>query len=164
MPRPDSRFEKSVQASLLDRLLDDDPDTRSEVPVSRAESLRRFRASIKRDIEWLLNTIRAPIGIPASCPEANRSVLTYGLPDMSTLSLQNASDTNYLLDSIEQTIEWFEPRLKNVRVTTPSQITTASQTILFHVDALLMMDPAPERIAFDTVVEVGKGAYSVKEG
>jgi hypothetical protein len=26
-----------------------------------------------------------------------------------------------------------------------------------------MMDPAPERIAFDTVLEVGKGAYSVKE-
>lgn len=163
MARTDARFEKSVQGSLIDRLLDDDPETRSEVPVGRAESLRRFRASIKRDLEWLLNTITAPTGIPKSCPEAARSVITYGLPDMSTLSLQNAADAMYLLSSIEESIEVFEPRLKSVRVSTPMGITPTSQTILFHVDALLMMDPAPERISFDTVVEVGKGAYSVKE-
>jgi hypothetical protein len=28
---------------------------------------------------------------------------------------------------------------------------------------MLMIDPAPERISFDTVLEVTKGAYSVKE-
>jgi len=27
-----------------------------------------------------------------------------------------------------------------------------------------MIDPAPERISFDTVLEITKGAYSVKEG
>lgn len=164
MHRTDARFEKSVQGSLLDRLLDDDPETRSEVPPGRAESLRRFRAAIKRDLEWLLNTIRAPLEIPASCPEAMKSVITYGLPDMSTLSLQNTADEIYLLQSIEETIELFEPRLKNVRVSNPFGVTPTSQTILFHVDALLIMDPAPERISFDTVLEVGKGAYSVKEG
>jgi hypothetical protein len=31
------------------------------------------------------------------------------------------------------------------------------------VEAVLMVDPAPERISFDTVLEISKGAYSVKE-
>jgi hypothetical protein len=31
------------------------------------------------------------------------------------------------------------------------------------VEAMLMIDPAPERIAFDTVLEITKGSYSVKE-
>jgi predicted component of type VI protein secretion system len=38
------------------------------------------------------------------------------------------------------------------------------QAVRFHVEAMLLIDPAPERIAFDTVLEISKGAYSVKEG
>ena len=37
------------------------------------------------------------------------------------------------------------------------------QAITFHVEAMLMIDPAPERISFDTVLEMTKGAYSVKD-
>ena len=41
--------------------------------------------------------------------------------------------------------------------------TATQQAITFHVEAMLMIDPAPERISFDTVLEVTKGAYSVKD-
>jgi type VI secretion system protein ImpF len=159
----EQRFEKTVQAGLLDRLIDENPDTRAEAPISRAESLRRFRASIKRDLEWLLNTINSGLEFPEAYREARKSVLTYGLPDVSGFSLQNRADETRLLQSIEQVIENFEPRLKRVRVSNPNEVTSTQQAIVFHVDALLMMDPAPERIAFDTVLEVGKGAYSIKE-
>jgi type VI secretion system protein ImpF len=160
---PDPRYDKLVQAGLLDRLIDENPDIRAEAPITRAESLRRFRASIKRDLEWLLNTIQSGDTYPAAYREVRKSILTYGLPDVSGFSLQNKSDEFRLLRTIEEVIESFEPRLRRIRVTNPSEVSSTQQAIVFHVDALLMMDPAPERIAFDTVLEVGKGAYTVKE-
>jgi type VI secretion system protein ImpF len=160
---PDLRYEKLVQAGLLDRLIDENPDIRQEAPITRAESLRRFRAAIKRDLEWLLNTIQSGFTLAAAFRESRKSILTYGLPDVSGFSLQNKADEFRLLRTIEEVIESFEPRLRRIRVTNPSEVSSTQQAIVFHVDALLMMDPAPERISFDTVLEVGKGAYSVKE-
>jgi len=161
---PDDRFERNLQPSLLDRLLDLEPDTRFEAPITRAESLRRFKASVKRDLEWLLNTVRPPLDVPDAYRDVKKSVLTFGLPDISSFSLQSGADEQRLLRSIEEAIVTYEPRLKRVRVSNPQTVTSSQQTIVFHVEALLMMDPAPEPIVFDTVLEVGKGEYTVKEG
>lgn len=149
---------------LLDRLLDYEPDTRSEPVITRAESLRRFRASVKRDLEALLNTVRISFEIPESCPELRKSLLNYGLPDVSSMSLQSPTDERRLLRGLEQAIETFEPRLSRARVTSSETMTSSMQAVRFHVEALLLIDPAPERIAFDTVLEISKGAYSIKEG
>lgn len=159
----EKKFERNVQASLLDRLIDQEPDNRYEPQVTRAESLRRFRQAVKRDLEWLLNTTKLPIEIPETCPEIQKSLLCYGLPDISSISLQNLADEQRLLRSIECAIEIFEPRLARARVTSKEELTYGQQSITFHVEAILMIDPAPERIAFDTVLEISKGAYSVKD-
>ncbi len=159
----DKRFERSVQQSLIDRLIDLDPANRQEPPLSRPESLRRYRLSVKRDLEWLLNTTKMPIDIPESCQEIRKSLLCYGLPDISSISVQSASDEQRLLRSLECAIEMFEPRLSRAKVTNREPIHSSQQAITFHVEAILMVDPLPERIAFDTVLEISKGAYSVKE-
>ncbi len=160
----EQKFEKAIQLGLLDRLLDFEPDVRAEVPISRAESLRRFRAAVKRDLEALLNTVRISFEIPESCPELKKSLLNYGLPDISSMSLQSPSDERRLLRGLELAIETFEPRLGRAKVTSSETVTSSMQAVRFHVEALLLIDPAPERIAFDTVLEISKGAYSVKEG
>jgi type VI secretion system protein ImpF len=160
----EQKFEKALQLGLLDRLLDYEPDTRSEPVITRAESLRRFRASVKRDLEALLNTVRISFEIPESCPELRKSLLNYGLPDVSSMSLQSPTDERRLLRGLEQAIETFEPRLSRARVTSSETMTSSMQAVRFHVEALLLIDPAPERIAFDTVLEISKGAYSIKEG
>lgn len=159
----DKKFERNVQQSLLDRLMDFEPENRFEAPISRAESLRRFRLSVKRDLEWLLNTTRMPIEIPETCVEIPKSLFCFGLPDVSNISLQSISDEQRLLRSLECAIELFEPRLSRARVTNKDPETDNQQAITFHVEAILMVDPAPERIAFDTVLEIAKGGYSVKE-
>lgn len=159
----EKKFERSVQQSLLDRLIDLEPDNRFEAPISRAESLRRFRLSVKRDLEWLLNTTRMPIEIPETCVEIPKSLFCFGLPDVSNISLQSISDEQRLLRSLECAIEMFEPRLSRARVTNKDPEASSQQAITFHVEAILMVDPAPERIAFDTVLEIAKGGYSVKE-
>lgn len=157
------KFTRTVQPSLLDRLIDTEPHERSEAPVSRAESLRQFRAAVKRDLEWLLNTTCSPIELPEPCEHLRQSLLFYGLPDISTVILHDPSDEDKLLRSLEVAIETFEPRLANARVTGKEPYRPGKQAITFHVDAMLLMDPAPERISFDTVLEIAKGAYSVKE-
>jgi type VI secretion system protein ImpF len=158
------KFTKSIQPSLLDRLIDVEPENRSEAAVSRAESLRQFRLGVKRDLEWLLNTTCAPLEIPEPCHEAKNSVLCFGLPDISSVTLQDPGDEHKLLRSLEEAIERFEPRLAHARVTSKEPYRAGTQAITFHVEAVLMVDPAPERISFDTVLEISKGAYSVKEG
>ena len=45
-----------VTLSVLDRLIDRDPKNRSEIPYTRAQSLRELKLALKRDLEWLLNT------------------------------------------------------------------------------------------------------------
>jgi type VI secretion system protein ImpF len=157
------KIEQTIQQGLLDRLIDLDVNTRSEAPLTRAESLRQFRSAVKRDLEWLLNSTRVPIEIPESCAEAEKSVLCYGLPDISTMTLQNPSDEQRLLRSLELAIETFEPRLARPKVTSKEQFKKSQQAVIFHVEAILLVEPAPERIAFDTVLEISKGAYSVKE-
>jgi type VI secretion system protein ImpF len=159
-----TRFTKNIQQGLLDRLIDYEPDNRSEAPMSRPESLRQFRLSVKRDLEWLLNTTRMPIEIPESCDEINRSVLCFGLPDVASISVQDYADEQKLLRSLEEAIQMFEPRLARVRVTGRDAYSAVEQAITFHIEAMLMIEPAPERISFDTVLEISKGAYSVKEG
>jgi type VI secretion system protein ImpF len=158
-----SKFTKTIQPSLLDRLIDNEPENRAEAAVSRAESLRQFRLGVKRDLEWLLNTTCAPLEIPDSCGEAKRSVLCFGLPDVSTVTVQDAAGERKLMRSLEEAIEKFEPRLAHARVTSREPFSGKRQAITFHVEAVLMVDPAPERISFDTVLEISKGAYSVKE-
>jgi type VI secretion system protein ImpF len=159
----EGKLERSVQPGLLDRLIDLEPENRAEAPISRSESLRRLRSAVKRDLEYLLNTTRMPLEIPEGCPECARSILTYGLPDISGMSLQSAADEQRLLKGLETAIEFFEPRLSRVRVTNADVSDVIKQSLTFHVEALLMIDPAPERIAFDTVLDITKGAYSVKE-
>jgi type VI secretion system protein ImpF len=101
--------------------------------------------------------------LPEAYGELERSLLTYGLPDISNMSIEGAADQQRLIRSLEGSIEVFEPRLARARVTSRQRLKKGQQTITFHVEAILMIDPAPERISFDTVLEISKGAYSVKE-
>ena len=160
MPAPDT--DRAVQQSLLDRLIDREPGDQVEAPLSRPESLRRLRASVRRDIEWLLNTIRV-VEAPAGLTELAKSLYMYGIPDLSSMSLESAQDGQRLLRSLERAVSQFEPRLTNVRVTSVDKISKKRMYIEFHIDALLLIDPLPERLSFDTVFEVARGAYKVKE-
>lgn len=157
------KFARNIQGSLLDRLIDFEPESRVEAPTTRAESLRQFRQAVKRDLEWLLNTTRMPIDIPEACEELRNSLLFYGLPDITSISLQDHGAERQLMRSFEAALQTFEPRLAHARVTSSEPQKKRKQAITFHIEAILLVDPAPERIAFDTVLEITNGAYSVKE-
>ena len=150
-----------VTLSVLDRLIDRDPKSRSEIPLSRAQSLRELKWGLKRDLEWLLNTRRTIDPSPESAVETGRSVYHYGFADISSKWVLSSRDHADLVREMETVISVFEPRLKRARVR--MEIVEGSYRALkFVIEGLLCMDPAPEPVRFDTVLELGKGEYEVK--
>jgi type VI secretion system protein ImpF len=150
-----------VTLSVLDRLIDRDPKNRSEVPFTRAQSLRELKLGLKRDLEWLLNTRRTIDPAEDTARETVRSVYHYGFADISSKSVLSTRDHSDLIREMESAIALFEPRLKRAKVR--MEIVEGSlRTLKFVIEGLLCMDPAPEPVRFDTVLEVSKGAYEIK--
>ena len=50
--------ETTITISVLDRLIDLEPDSRMENPLSRSQSVRLLKSAVRRDLEWLLNSRR----------------------------------------------------------------------------------------------------------
>jgi type VI secretion system protein ImpF len=148
--------ETLVTQSVLDRLM-----TVEDWPTTRSQSLRYFKEALKRDLEWLLNTRQPPIPELVDYPLARASVINFGLPDISSLGLTSVSDHGRLRKAIELCLRTFEPRLMDVRVTLEGSDTT-DRRLRFHIEGNMKLDPAPEEISFDTVLELSSGEYKVK--
>ena len=157
---PSSDKEGPVTLSVLDRLMDEEPDRKLEPPMTRAQSLRELRAAVRRDLEWLFNTRCTIEEPPESLREVERSVYNYGVPDTSSLYLRSIKDQEFLAKSIKTAINFFEPRLQAIKVSIEPS-TDVVRGIHFRIEGLLRMDPAPEPVFFDTLLEVSKGEYKV---
>jgi type VI secretion system protein ImpF len=158
---PTTEREGPVTLSVLDRLIDQEPERKLEPPLTRSQSLRELKAALRRDLEWLLNTRRTIEESPASLKELERSLYNYGLPDVSSLYLRSSKDQDSLLKAIRVAINCFEPRLLNIKVIL-EPAADDTRVIRFGIEGLLRMDPAPEHVFFDTMLEPVSGQYQVK--
>ena len=152
---------KQLLPSVLDRLIDLDPRTSQETAQSRNQVLRELKQSVQRDLEELLNTRRRPFPPPARLGELTRSLLTYGIPDMADVDIGTGSGREAFRRAVEEAIRAGEPRFKSVTV----QLVDSSRddrTLHFRIDALLWADPAPEQVAFDTVLDPVSAGFAVK--
>ena len=145
--------------------MDHDPRSSREPEPTRAESVARYRAAVLRDLEWLLNTRRTIRTADADRPEVRSSVYHYGVPDVTSLSPDSTDSRQFLLRQVEEAVRLFEPRLADVVVELGASDDGASKrrAVRLRVEATLLMEPDPERIVFDTVLETSSGAFSVKE-
>lgn len=151
-----STVETIVTQSVLDRLM-----TLDDWPSTRMHSVQYFRDAIKRDLEWLLNTRQPGIEALERYPLAKASMVNYGLPDISALGLASASDHRRLRLAIQTCLKNFEPRLMNIEVTIEGS-EVADRRLRFHIEGQMRLDPAPEEISFDTVLELTSGEYKMK--
>lgn len=154
----------TVTLSVLDRLIDREPKSQTEAPLTRSQSVRILKAAVQRDLEWLLNTRRIFQEPDESLKEINRSVYVYGLPDFSQYTMASVSDQAKLLKQLLATVKTFEPRLGNVRIV-PQETTEAGiQQFRLRIEAMLLMDPAPEPVSFDTVIGLKSGICRISGG
>jgi type VI secretion system protein ImpF len=149
--------ETTITISALDRLIDLEPENRMENPLSRTQSVRLLKSSVRRDLEWLLNTRRIADPPDEGLKELNKSTYVYGLPDLSTLAMAVAADRNRLVRQILSTINLFEPRLTNVRLVVVDTPDAGKKDVRLRIEAMLRMDPVPEPVSFDTVIELKSG-------
>jgi type VI secretion system protein ImpF len=160
MAREDQR---PVQQSVLDRLIDNEPYTRSEAPPTRMQSVRALKAAVRRDLEWLLNTRAIPEPAPKEFDEVRHSLYTYGLSDISSLSADDPRSRQKLQHMLEQAIADFEPRLASIQVSEPaSGGPNESRQLRFVIEAVLKLDPTPEQVVFSTVLNLATGEYAVR--
>ncbi len=156
--------ETTITISVLDRLIDAEPENRMENPLSRAQSVRLLKASVRRDLEWLLNTRRIADPPDDGLKEVNRSTYVYGLPDLSSVSVGNVGDRNRMVRNIVATINTFEPRLANVRLVLVETPDSGKKDVRLRIEAMLRMDPVPEPVSFDTVIELKSGSCHLSGG
>jgi type VI secretion system protein ImpF len=149
------KAENLVTQSLLDRLCDVD-----DWPTTRHGSMRAYRESVKRDVEYLLNSRRPPIPELKGYPKAAISVVNFGLPDINSYS-GSTNDQNTLLIVMIQTLRNFEPRIQNLRVSV-GRSDTVTRSLRFHIEGQIQFDTSVEDIQFDTVLELTRGEYEVK--
>ena len=150
--------DRTVRLSIFDRITQDDQDR----PGSWAQSVQRYKKGVLRDLDWLLNTRRTYQPADEDKPELRQSVYHYGLADITSMSGDSATVRRWLVRHVEEVIEMFEPRLTEVRVVPAVKEEGNSRTVRFSIEALLKMDPNPERVVFDTVLEVTSGKFQLK--
>jgi type VI secretion system protein ImpF len=159
-----SRFDNHIRItpSVLDRLLDYEPEVSREPLASRSKSLRQLKQSVKRDLEQLLNTRQSGDWLPPDLEELNNSLAAYGLPDFSAVSIKSPAEQNRLRRALESAIAIFEPRLQDIMVTL-LPLGDYQRSLHFRIDARLRVEPAPEPVTFDALLQLGSGAYLVRE-
>ncbi len=159
-----SRIDNEIRItpSVLDRLLDDRPEETREAPASRQTSLKLLKDAVRRDLEWLLNTRREPEGLLEELPEVSRSLAAFGLPDFTGANVATSEGREGLRQGVERAVRLFEPRLDGVRVAL-EKVEESDRTVRFRIEAQLRVEPAPEPVVFDTMLQVGKGEVRVRE-
>ncbi len=151
-----TKSEILITQSLVDRL-----GNVEAWPTTRRASESMYRESLKRDVEWLLNTRQPLMPELEAHPVAAASVVNFGLPDIQQFNGSDGRDKNALSAMLLKTIRTFEPRIKQPRVYMMRSDAT-SRSLRFHIEGQISFENMEEEITFDTVYELISGDFEVK--
>jgi type VI secretion system protein ImpF len=148
-------------ASVLDRLLDDEPERSVDPPKSRGQYLDELRKAVRRDIEALLNTHRYCLPLPPGLVELDNSLIDYGMANFLGLTAASDEAREEFRGEVEAMIRRYEPRFERVSVTLLQNAQKFERTLRFRVDALMYADPAPEPVSFDSALSPADNRFAV---
>lgn len=146
------RIREGAPVLLFDRLVDNEPRMVSERRPFRVMGKAELRASLRREIARLLDTRRAIAPQDAlEEPEADLTVIEYGIADFSTLSPVNLWDRQLMGRLIEKSIRVFEPRLKDCR----AEVEMISlQDVRVILSGVLKVGTIVEPVAFPILLNI----------
>jgi type VI secretion system protein ImpF len=155
-----------LQPALLDRLTDEEPESRVEGRERRVISMRRLRECVLRDLAWLLNTM--PLSQTedlADFPAVRESVLDYGMEDFAGVTLSGL-DPVELERRIRNAIQMFEPRITRktlkVRAVMPDD-PEHRNALAFEIEGELWGQPVPTRLYLKSEVDLEDGSLTVMD-
>ena len=153
--------ERTIRQSVLDRLVDDDPQRQQDDPVTDDQVIRLIQRSVRRDVENLLNTRYRCEEWPPQHQGLSDSLVNYGLPDFTASGLNLARNPDALIAAIREALERFEPRLKDVRVEQAGADSYYDRTFRFRVFATLKIESIEQEIRFDSELETLTGQIDI---
>ena len=154
---------KKLRPSILDRLIDNDPDNTVEKDSDQHQKLKELRNSVRRDLENLLNTRFRMVEPADEYTELKKSLLNYGLPDLATINISDNIKQKEFINHLESILIDFEPRFKTVKVNYMENADSLDRSLRFRIDAILYADPSPEVVVFDSILEPVTHTVNVEE-
>src|SRR5947208_1444727 len=103
-----------LRPSLKDLLFDPESIGTKAQP---GYTLEEILASVRNDLEDLLNTRHTCPNLDDEFSELSKSIVTYGMPDLSAVAGTQSSKQAEIASLIEKIIMLHEPRLRNVKAT-----------------------------------------------
>ena len=153
--------QERLQPSLLDRLIDDEPEKTIEAADQRVLSKARLRQAVLRDLAWLFNTTRLEAEVNLQkYPNVRRSVINFGLPALSGL-LASSLDVVDLERAVRQAIIDFEPRIdaSTLEVSVLAETTALAHHSVIGVEirGQLWAQPVPLELLIRTQFDLETG-------
>lgn len=152
-----------LQPSLLDRLVDDEPGNQQETPDRRVLSVSQLKASVLRDLAWLLNATSLLDPAMKQHEPARTSVINYGLPALAGHSISGL-DVQALEGFIHQAIITYEPRIlrDTLRVRVQANSAQAAVNALsFEIEGDLWAQPVALPLLLRTELDLESGHMQV---
>lgn len=148
--------------SVLDRLLDKEPDSTIDPPSNISSQVTELREAIRRDIEALLNTRRCPVSPPAHLRELVHSVFTYGIDGFVSVNLVTEKAKSSLAHKLERCILRTETRLSDVRITCLKNSVPRQRTLNMRIEAVLRLQDAIPPIVFVTKLDPSSQRFVIE--
>lgn len=163
---PEVLSQERLQPSLLDRLTDEEPDKKQESRERRILSPQKLKENVRRDLAWLFNSVNlAAAQDLGDYPEVARSVLNYGLPDLSGHTASSV-DVPRLEMLLRQAIRDFEPRVLpntiNLRLLV-DEMRMSHNAMVFEIEGELWAQPLPVQLYLRTEVDLEGGDVRVSD-
>jgi type VI secretion system protein ImpF len=153
-----------LQPSLLDRLVDDEPDKLQESREQRVLSINKLRQCVLRDLAWLLNTSTLDTHQNIDdYPLVSHSVLNYGIRDLVGTTLSSA-DVPEIQKQIRQAIWDFEPRILPESVVVKVVVSDSQMNhnaMSFDIEGDLWAQPLPLRLYLRTELDLETGNMEI---
>ena len=161
------RAQDRLQPALLDRLTDDNPESRTESTEARVINRSRLRDLVLRDLAWLFNATAPGEGVDwDTAPHARASVLNYGLPALSGLSTSGLNLAQ-LQAQVKQAILDHEPRILADTLAVEVVVSNAQldhhNLVGFRISGQLWAQPVPLELLLRTDIDLETGRVAVRE-
>jgi len=163
-----------LQPSLLDRLLDHEPQAQRETLEARVLTRNQLRSAVLRDLSWLFNATRnepepnstrkEELALWRGADFARRSVLNYGMPAFSGVTLASM-DTKLIERQVAESIVNFEPRIdpKSLSIEIKVDPENHHNTMQLVIRGQMWSQPVPLELLLAADVDVETGNTRVRE-
>jgi type VI secretion system protein ImpF len=133
-----------------------------DAQAAQVVDMRNLREAVLRELAALLNTMNLQsVQDLSRYPQVARSALNYGVMSFAGKAAYDV-DPKETARQLKAAIEFFEPRLRDVRVTPEPDDGKASGVLLdFRIDADLWGHPQSQQVTMHTSIEVDTGDVSV---